>query len=280
MTKNELIYTVYEQLKTSSDDTDISKEYLSSLIDSTRASLIKQTYGNKAWNIPIQIKQELCLGLEPVSNIDGLTCFGKILRTKDKLPAGISIKGAEGAMLSVRTYDRKKLNANIIPAERLPLVGHNPYTSGLLYAALDVDSHLYFTSGSSKHMLMEAIKVEGVYQYPSNALELQCRERAEFDNLVNGVNTDTGGQDYKVDTAAPSIESESNIVEGLPWKVPAPVEPWDVDYPLEAAMQDQLVVMILQQLISRGQMPEDNTNNAEDDQAIAATKKLGRPKGS
>ena len=173
MTKNELIYTVYEQLKVTSDDNELSREFISSLIDSSRATLIKQVYGSKGWNIPIEIKQELCIGLEPVSNIDGLTCFGRILRTKEKVPAGISIKGAEGAILSVRTYDRKKLNVNIVPIERFPVLGHNPYTAGMLYAAIDVDSRLYFTSGSNKHMMMEAIKVEGVYQYPSIALNLE-----------------------------------------------------------------------------------------------------------
>jgi len=265
MTKNELIYTVYEQLKVTSDDNELSREFVSSLIDSSRATLIKQTYGNKSWNIPIEIKQELCIGLEPVSNIDGLTCFGKILRTKNKIPSGISIKGAEGAMLAVRTYDRKKLNANIIPIERLPLVGHNPYTSGMLYAALDVDSHLYFTSGSTKHMLMEAIKVEGVYQYPSVALELQCREKAEFDALVNGVNTETGGQETYYKATDTDINDTLSLSDQLPWAVPAPVEPWDVNYPLEAAMQDDLIKMVMAKLSIRFQIAEDKTNNANDD---------------
>ncbi len=263
MTKNELIYTVYEQLKITSDDNELSREFVSSLIDSSRATLIKQTYGSKSWNIPIEIKQELCLGLKPVSNIDGLTCFGKILRTENKIPSGISIKGAEGAILSVRTYDRKKLNINIVPIERLPLIGHNPYTAGMLYAALDVDSHLYFTSGSNKHMMMEAIKVEGVYEYPSIALEYQCREKAEFDNLVGGVNIETGGQE-KGAFMVPTPDYNVGLPDSLPWQVPAPQEPWDVDYPLEAAMQDDLIKMVIGKLSVRFQVAEDKINDATD----------------
>ncbi len=264
MTKNELIYTVYEQLKITSDDNELSREFVSSLIDSSRATLIKQTYGNKSWNIPIEIKQELCLGLEPVSNIDGLTCFGKILRTKNKIPSGISIKGGEGAVLSVRTYDRKKLNINIVPAERLPLIGHNPYTAGMLYAALDVDSHLYFTSASNKHMMMEAIKVEGVYEYPSIALEYQCREKSEFNNLVGGVNVETGGQERLAQTSTSAPDYSSGLSDSLPWQVPAPEEPWDVDYPLEAAMQDDLIKMVIAKLSVRFQVAEDKINDATD----------------
>lgn len=265
MTKNELIYTVYEQLKITSDDNELSREFVSSLIDSSRATLIKQTYGNKSWNIPIEIKQELCLGLKPVSNIDGLTCFGKVLRTENKIPSGISIKGAEGAVLAVRTYDRKKLNVNVVPIERFPLIGHNPFTAGMLYAALDVDSHLYFTSASNKHMVMEAIKVEGVYEYPSIALELQCREKAEFDNLVNGVNVETGGQDARgVEAKGPTPDYTYNLPDSLPWQIPAPEEAWDVDYPLEAAMQDDLIKMVIGKLSVRFQVAEDKINDATD----------------
>ena len=274
MTKNELIYTVYEQLKVTSDDNELSREFVSSLIDSSRATLIKQVYGSKGWNIPIEIKQELCIGLEPVSNIDGLTCFGRILRTKEKIPAGISIKGAEGAILAVRTYDRKKLNINIVPIERFPVLGHNPYTAGMLYAAIDVDSHLYFTSGSNKHMMMEAIKVEGVYQYPAVALDMQCREKSEWDALKGGVNVDTGGQDYTGPMVTVSEEGTSQTLpDQLPWAIPSPAEPWDVDYPLEAAMQDQLISMVMQKLSVRFSIGEDKFNNANDDAGAAPQRK-------
>ena len=275
MTKNELIYTVYEQLKVTSDDNELSREFVSSLIDSSRATLIKQVYGSKGWNIPIEIKQELCIGLEPVSNIDGLTCFGKILRTKEKVPAGISIKGTEGAILSVRTYDRKKLNINIVPIERFPVLGHNPYTAGMLYAAIDVDSHLYFTSGSNKHMMMEAIKVEGVYQYPAIALDMQCREKSEWDALEGGVNVDTGGQAYaSKGVDIPTEEGTSaTLPNQLPWAIPSPTEPWDVDYPLEAAMQDQLISMVMQKLSVRFSIGEDRFNNANDDAGAAPQRK-------
>lgn len=275
MTKNELIYTVYEQLKVTSDDNELSREFVSSLIDSSRATLIKQVYGSKGWNIPIEIKQELCIGLEPVSNIDGLTCFGKILRTKEKVPAGISIKGTEGAILSVRTYDRKKLNINIVPIERFPVLGHNPYTAGMLYAAIDVDSHLYFTSGSNKHMMMEAIKVEGVYQYPAVALDMQCREKSEWDALEGGVNVDTGGQGYaSKGVDIPTEEGTSaTLPNQLPWAIPSPTEPWDVDYPLEAAMQDQLISMVMQKLSVRFSIGEDRFNNANDDAGAAPQRK-------
>ena len=174
MTKRDLIFTIYELLKVSSDDTDLSEEFVSSLVDSTRAKLIKQTYGNKEWNIPIEVTQELCFQLENVASVNGATCFGTILRSTAVIPKGLSVKGANGALLSVRTYDKKQLHLNIVPVERLPFIGVNPYTSGMLYAAIDSDRKIYVVSGQRAHAMMKFVKVKGIYENPDEAFALQC----------------------------------------------------------------------------------------------------------
>ena len=93
MTKNEIIYTVYEKLNISSDDSDYSEELISSLIDSKRAMLLKQQYAKNAWHMPIEIKQELCLDLELVDADEGYCTAGKIMSTKLSIPKSIKIKG-------------------------------------------------------------------------------------------------------------------------------------------------------------------------------------------
>ncbi|MCP4910149.1 MAG: hypothetical protein GY907_05525, partial [Bacteroidetes bacterium] len=59
MTKYELIYTVSEKLNILSDDSNISEELISSLLDTKRAMLLKQQYAKNSWHMPIEIKQEL-----------------------------------------------------------------------------------------------------------------------------------------------------------------------------------------------------------------------------
>ena len=71
MTKREIIYTVFAKLNILSDDTHVSEELVSSLIDTKRAMLLKQQYAKNTWNMPIEIKQELCLNLELVKRVDG-----------------------------------------------------------------------------------------------------------------------------------------------------------------------------------------------------------------
>ncbi len=55
MTKLEMIYTVVEKLKLHSDDSNFSKELISSLIDTKRAMLLKQQYAKNSWQIPMEI---------------------------------------------------------------------------------------------------------------------------------------------------------------------------------------------------------------------------------
>lgn len=210
-TKRELIYTVFEKLNISSDDTDITEEFVSSLIDSKRAMLIKQRYSTNSWNTPTEIKQELCLNLETVGNIDGMSCFGKILRTKEKLPKTIKLKGKE-TPINVRRYDRTSIPINIVPIERLPFVGHNSFISQLVYAALDFDNKLYLVSNQKKHHLMEVIKVSDVFENPDDAFEYKCSDDGEScDNWDNEYPLEKSMQDDVINLIVKELASSISI---------------------------------------------------------------------
>ena len=226
-TKRELIFTVMEGLKIQSDDTDVSQELISSLIDAARATTLKQMYGNKDWNLPIELRQEVCIGLAPADSVQGANCLGKILRSTERLPKGISIKGGDGALLRVKRYDRQSTQINIVPVERLPMVGHNTFTANMVYAAVDVDRYLYLVSANKKHMFMEAVRVDGVYESPELAAKLKCT--SVFGNVK-------------------TLECE----------------PWDEEYPLELALQDIVLGVVMKGLATRLQLPEDNINDSED----------------
>ena len=248
MTKRELIYTIYERLNIQNDDTDLTEEFVSSLIDSTRSKLIKQSYSANIWNIPIAIKQELCIGLTPVESIKGESCFGKILASDVAIPIGISMKGNDGSVLTIKLYDRKELRINMIPIERMPLVGNDPFTGGMIFGALDVDRKLYFTSKVKTHLLLEGVKVEGVYEKPSDAYELIC-DKVPLDVDENSSASRSLKVDQNEDTDPPVILY---------------ADPWDVAYPLEAAMQDDLINIIVKDLVTSYGIPSDENNDSMD----------------
>lgn len=236
MTKRELIYNIYEKLNIISDDTNISEELVSSLIDLKRAMLLKQQYARNGWHMPIEIKQELCMDLELVNKIDGYSCAGKILSTSISLPRSIKIKGKEGP-LNVRKSDSTQIEINIVAIERLPFLFENRFTQHLTYCAVDFDGKLYLISKDDKHKFLKSIKVTDIFEQPDEANELMCNEN-----------------DSTLDV-------------------------WDIDYPIEGAMSDMVVQMVVEDLTRSLSVPTDNNNNSSDDTELLSPPRYGRQRG-
>jgi len=173
MTKLELIYNVREKIKKSSDDSDISDEFISHLIDIKRVKILKQRLAKNPWRAPIEFKQELCMELEVVDNVDGMSCFGSILRTKDPLPNLIRFRGGDGGIV-IRRADKTALHFNLVDLSRLPFVGYGNFVGQLTYAAFDFDNRVYLVSNQKKHLLMENIKIAGMYEDIEIAGNYEC----------------------------------------------------------------------------------------------------------
>lgn len=221
MTKREIIYTVFEKLNIQSDDTDITEELISSLIDTKRAMLLKQKYSKTSWHMPVEIKQELCFDLKLVDKIDGYSCPGKILQTTVSLPPSIKIRGKEGP-LNVRKKDGREISMTVIPVERVPYLFHNRYTQNLTYCAVDFNNNLVIISNDNKHRFLKYIQVTDVFEAPDDARELSC-------------------------------------------DINSTIEPWDDQYPVEAAMVEPIVQEILKDLVNTLRIPGDKINDATDD---------------
>ena len=199
MTKRELIYTVFEKLSIVSDDTRVSEELVSSLIDTKRAMLLKQQYAKNSWHMPIEIKQELCMSLSLVASVSGYSCAGKMLATSIALPSSIKIKGKEGP-LSVRKEDGMEIALSIVAIERVPYLFENKYTQHLAYCAVDFSGKLYLISKDDKLKFLKNIKVTDIFEKPEEALELTCKK---------DTNLEAWDQNY------PMESSMSDVVIGL-----------------------------------------------------------------
>lgn len=178
MTLNEIIYNVRERLKLSTDDTDVSNEYIAHLVGIKRVYLMKQRFSQFSRDIPEEVKQIVCLNLEVVDAIGGQECFGNILRSKESLPTLMDI-GGRSALLSVRVGDITFPHLNVVPAERLPYVGTNKWLKKQVYVALDADKRLYLNSNNPQHFNLQSVKVVGVFTDPEEAEELSCEVRDE-----------------------------------------------------------------------------------------------------
>ncbi len=222
MDKRTIIYTVLEKLKIYSGDSKITPELISSMIDTKRAMLLKSRFSRNSWNIPIEIKQEICMSLEHVDTISGFSLAGKTIKTSESIPKSIKIRGKDGPLL-VRKEDGTTIPINIIPIERLPYVGNNKWTGMLTYACTDYDGKLILTSLSDKLKFLKKIRVTNVFESPEDVYSLECK-----DNNYSST------------------------------------EPWDMEYPVESSMVDELIEMIVKDIFNTIRIPEDKTNDSDD----------------
>ena len=210
MTKNEIIYTIFEKLRISSDDSDYSEELISSLIDSKRAMLLKQQYAKNAWHMPIEIKQELCMNLELVDKVEGYCTAGKIMSTTLSLPKSIKIKGKEGPLL-VRRSDGMAIPLNIVPIERIPFLFNNKYTQHLMYCAVDMSGKLLLISKDNKHRFLKSIKVTDIFEEPDVAREMQCNKDASLEVWEDSYPVESAMSDVIADLVVKELTRPLNI---------------------------------------------------------------------
>jgi len=204
MTKREIIYTIFEKIGVISDDTKLTEELVSSLIDTKRAMLLKQQYAKNSWHMPIEIKQELCMDLELVNKVDGYSCGGKILSTKVALPNSIKIKGKEGP-LAVRRSDGTVIAMNIVAIERVPFLFENKFTQHLTYCAVDFSGKLYLISKDTKHKFLKSIKVTDIYEQPDTANDLACNAK--------DLTTDVWDIDYPIESSMADVVVELVVAD-------------------------------------------------------------------
>lgn len=224
MDKRTIIYTVLEKINIHNADSKITPELVSSMIDTKRAMLIKSRFSKAAWNIPLEIKQEICLSIERVDSIDGFSLSGKTIRTSSSLPRSIKIRGQEGPLL-VRKQDNKVVPINLIAIERLPYCLENKWTSMLTYAAVDFDNRLVLTSSDDKLKFIKEVKVTNIFESPEDAFSLECRDNNNYGEIDN----------------------------------------WDLEYPVEASMVDEIIEMIVKDLTRAISIPSDEVNDAADE---------------
>lgn len=173
MTKLEIIYDIKEKLNISSDDANLTTEYISHLIDVKRATLIKQSYSNLTKTLPNLLYQDVCLTLEVVPRIANAPCYGTILRTAESLPDVLNISGREDLYL-VRPVDIMATAYNQVPIERFAFLGNNRFLGQQIYTALGTDKKIYFYSGQESHKFLEKVSIKGIFESTSAATALSC----------------------------------------------------------------------------------------------------------
>lgn len=174
-TKIHYIYDIIEALRQYSDDSGITEDYISFLIDDTRALLLRQKYNAPGSIIPLSIRQRLHMDLELVAD-NVFINTDKILRTVKPLPNLVeSFNFMNHFWADSGSYVNIKFV--YVTPERFPFVGHNKWLKDTVYVTIGQDYKVYLQSSNLKHRLLDKIRVYSIFENPKLAWE----ESADYD---------------------------------------------------------------------------------------------------
>lgn len=221
MTYRELVYLILDEIKLNTDDAQFTEDHIVFLLNKYRAFILKQRYSDIKKYIPESNYQEICIDLIQTPAISGEPCEGgTYLRSKVKIPYLIKIGNP-----MLYPIDYYQGDITYISRERMRYVGHNKYLQNIIYASIGPDGYLYFKSSNPQYLYLEKVKMQGIFEDPKDAINLQC-----------------------------SNTEESKLCDIL-----------DYNFPIEEALVPSIIELILKELVSAEYRPEDKQNNADDD---------------
>lgn len=170
-TFGEIVYSVLDLLKESSDDAYYTEEHIIMLAKNFRSLLLERKYKgsrNGTFNaMSEENKQQVCLQLQPADILPN-GCSGFWLRSVAKIPSLMDVSDG----VTCTANDLLFTNVTFISPERMPYVGYNKWLKNIIYAARSVDGHLYLTSSNPQFIFLEQAGLTGVFADPEAAAKL------------------------------------------------------------------------------------------------------------
>lgn len=168
-TYKELINIVLDELKLISDDSIFQPEHVMFLLDKYRGFILKQRYSDIRKEIPESNYQTICLDLDRVPAIEGDSCGGEYLKSRDKIPPMMSI-GSQ----SITGVDFFQGDIAYVTNRRFKYAGNNKYLPNAIYGTIGPDEYLYIKSKNPQAYHLCKAKLTGIFEDSRKASELSC----------------------------------------------------------------------------------------------------------
>lgn len=225
MKLSELVYSILDILKTSSDDSFWTEEHIIFLCKKYRSFLIKKEQDKEKGSQDVASEfeyQQICLDLEKVPAIDGEPCTGGYyLRTIQKIP-----KILEGTQPRVYPLDYYQgINISYVSRDRMRYVGTNPYLQNIIYTSIGPDLHLYLNSSNPQFLYLKKLRLSAIFEDIDDAAGLLC---------------DSDGESQSCDVL-------------------------DMEFPIRDYLVPPLIELVVKELSGSFLRKSDEANNAKDD---------------
>ena len=226
MLLNEIIYRIREGIKETFDDSKVTDDYLANLFNSKRAYYIRREYNQIQRTIDNNVKQTIVIPLEE-REAEDCDCgiADEVMRTTLKVPHTIEIHN-KNLITKVGTTDHLDTPFSFIDSERAPYAGKNTYTSNHIFAYLHDNGYIY------------------IFRRDNNS------DYKSFDEItVSGVFDNPLDLEVFVDPENGDKYFDHTVNE-------YPVKQWMIDF---------IITEIVNEILQKKQVPEDNINNSTDD---------------
>lgn len=168
ITVREYIYNIKEKLKLTTDDSDITNNYIHHLLNIQRAYYIKQKFTDYRRSLPETIKQAITVDMELVDSTIGMTTNDKILRSKKVVPAFINLEG-RADFIRILSRDFKTVPLSYVTFDRFPYVGNDKWNKGISYVTVGPDDKLYLKQGTGLGNATRLLVVNSIFENPEDA---------------------------------------------------------------------------------------------------------------
>ena len=215
MLVKELVYSILDLLKTSSDDAFYTEDHVLFLVKKYRSFLIKKEQDKEKSSSDIASEfeyQQICLDLEEVSAIDGRPCTGgNYLRTTNTIPR--ILEGIQPRIYPVDYY--QGTNISYVSRDKMRFVGSNPYLKNIIYISLGPDLHFYLTSSNPQFRYLKKLRVSAIFEDFDLAADYLCNDSGQS-AVCDVLDEEFPIRDYLV---APLIELVVKELTGSLYKV-------------------------------------------------------------
>lgn len=164
-TFGEIVYSVLDLLKESSDDAFYTEEHVIFLASQMRSLLLEKKYKgsrNGAFReMSDENRQQVCLSVT-TTEVPG--CSGMWLKSTTKVPQLLTLDSP----VTCTGHEMIPTVVSFIPHERMPYIGHNKWLSNIVYASRGIDGYLYLHGSNPQFMYLDRVGLTGIF---ADALE-------------------------------------------------------------------------------------------------------------
>ena len=170
MKYKDIVYSILDEAKLFSDDSDFTPEHIIYLINKYRIYLLKELWDKRKMQPSDSNYQEICIDLEEVPALDGMPCTGgTYLRSTKKIPTIASV-----GEVDVYTDDYFQSKIIHVTPEKFRYAGENKFRKNLIFSSIPPNHYLYLRSRNPQYLYLEKVRLKAIFEDPEEALELSC----------------------------------------------------------------------------------------------------------